>query len=122
MKMFKTVDEYFDSLQVKNKEKLKKLRETIKKTAPDAEECISYNMPAFKQNGVLIYFAAFKNHYSIFPGPKTILAFKDSLNEYVTSKGTIQFSYDKPVPNRLISNIVKHRVKENLEKKKSKKG
>lgn len=119
---FLSVDAYISAQSKEAKEKLTVLREIIKKNAPDAVETISYNMPAYKFNGVLAYFAAFKEHYSIFPGPKAIVAFKDELKEYVTSKGTIQFSYNKPLPKRLISNIIKYRVKENSEKKKNKSG
>jgi uncharacterized protein YdhG (YjbR/CyaY superfamily) len=121
-KKFQSVDAYIKSQDKEAKEKLKILREIIKKNAPDAVETISYNMPAYKFSRVLAYFAAFKNHYSIFPGPKAILAFKDELKGYITSKGTIQFLYNKPIPKCLISNIVKYRVKEILEKKKAKKG
>lgn len=114
---FLSVDDYINSQTPEAKEKLKELRNLIRINAPGAFETISYNMPAYKINGILLYFAAFKNHYSIFPGPKAILNFKKDLIDFKTSKGTIQFSYEKPVPKRLISNIIKYLVKENLEKK-----
>lgn len=100
---------------------LEKVRETIKKAAPDAKEVISYGMPAFKQNGVLVYFAAWKNHIGFYPTNSGTKKFEDELTKYAVSKGAIQFPIDKPIPVTLISKIVKFRVKEDLKKEKSKK-
>jgi uncharacterized protein YdhG (YjbR/CyaY superfamily) len=114
-----TIDEYI-SFQPKDLQVfLEKLRETIKTAAPSAEEVISYKMPAFRYHGMLVYFAAFKNHYSLFPAnSKLIIEMKEELKMYKTSKGTIQFAFEKPLPVALIKKIVKARVQENLIKSK----
>ena len=97
--------------------KLVQLRRVIKTTVPDAVESISYGMPSYKYyKRILVYFAAFKNHVSIFPGPDAIAAFKKELSSYKTSKGTIQFPLDKPLPLGLIKKIVAYRAKENAAK------
>jgi uncharacterized protein YdhG (YjbR/CyaY superfamily) len=102
---------------------LKKLRKSIREAAPDAEEKISYRMPAYALNGPLVYFAAFKDHISLFPTGSPMEGFPEDLSEYRTAKGTLQFPLDKPMPYDLISRIVKFRVAENkkLAKSKSKK-
>jgi uncharacterized protein YdhG (YjbR/CyaY superfamily) len=98
---------------------LEKMRGIIKTAAPDAEEVISYGMPAYKYHGMLVYFAGFKNHYSLFPGNASMIAeMADELKGYKTSKGTIQFALDKPMPVSLIKKIVKARMKENISKQK----
>jgi uncharacterized protein YdhG (YjbR/CyaY superfamily) len=117
-KTFKNIDEYFSTIPKDVRTKLQKIRETIHKTAPEAEEAISYNMPAFKQNNVLVYFAAFKNHIGFFPTAKPIEVFKEELKGYKTSRGTIQFPINEKIPLGLISKITKYRVKE-VEKKSS---
>lgn len=97
---------------------LQKLRQTIKAAAPDAAEIISYGMPAFKWNGMLVGFAAAKNHVGFYPwNGTTVDKFKDELKNYDTSKGTIRFAINKPIPMTLIKKIVKSRMKENLLKK-----
>lgn len=116
MKAFKTVDEYFSSLPADAIEKLEGLRTAIKQVVPKAEEVISYNMPAFKQDGILVWYAAYKEHIGFYPAPAAIVAFKDELAGYKTSKGAIQFPVDKPIPKTLVKNIVKFRVKEHMEK------
>ncbi|MDP4116489.1 MAG: DUF1801 domain-containing protein [Bacteroidota bacterium] len=114
---FKTVDEYLSALPPKVKAMMKELRDTIKQAAPEAEEIISYNMPAFKFYGVLVYFAAHKNHIGFYPGSKSVIeAFKNELTGFETSKGTVRFSFDKKLPVNLISDIVKFRVNQNLAK------
>ena len=95
---------------------MEKLRQTIKKTAPGAEEVLSYKIPAFKFHGMLLWFAAFKNHYGLYPYSKTIQVFKDKLTGYEFTKGTIKFPLDKPIPVKLVMEIVRFRVKENLNK------
>jgi uncharacterized protein YdhG (YjbR/CyaY superfamily) len=84
--------------------------------ASDATEYISYGMPGYKQNGYLLGFAAFKNHCSLFPGG-TALDYADRLNDFRISKGTIQFTPDKPIPESLVREIVRARIARNLEKK-----
>lgn len=113
---YKTIDEYIATFPPNIQTILQQVRATIHKAAPDAEETISYNMPAFKQNGVLVYFAAFKNHIGFFPTAQGIEAFKDRIAAYKTSKGTIQFALDKPLPLELIDEIVRYRVKTNTSK------
>jgi uncharacterized protein YdhG (YjbR/CyaY superfamily) len=98
---------------------LEKLRQIIKTSAPNAEEIISYGMPAYKFHGMLVYFAAFKNHCSFFPGNASLIEkMKDELKDYTTSKGTIQFTTGKPLPAALVKKIVKARMEENLARKK----
>ncbi len=113
---FKTIDEYIASFPKNIQDILQQLRCAIREAAPQAEETISYQMPAFKQNGVLVYFAAFKNHIGFFPTGKGIDAFKDQLSAYETSKGTIRFPLDEQLPLDLIKEIVRFRVKQNSDK------
>ena len=112
----RTIDEYIASCPPNIQALLQQIRATIHEAAPNAEETISYQMPAFKQNGVLVYFAAFKNHIGFFPTAQGIEAFKDKLAGYKTSKGTIQFPLDHPLPLDLITEIVRSRVKANTSK------
>ena len=88
---------------------------TIHIAATTAEEVISYNMPAFKQNGILVWFAGNKNHIGFYPSSTSIKLFKEQLTKYKTSKGAIQFPIDKPLPLALITKIVKFRIKQNSE-------
>lgn len=113
---FKTIDEYIGTFPEDVREKLEKIRQTIRKAAPEAKEVISYQMPTFRQNGILVHFAAFTNHISLFPTPSAIVAFEEELRPFETSKGTIKFPMEEPIPFDLITNIVKLRVKENLKK------
>ena len=117
----KNTDDYIALQPPANRALLLQLRETIRKAAPNAEETISYCMPAYKLNGVLVYFAGYKQHIGFYPGAEAITVFKSKLTTYTTSKGTIQFPLDKPLPLTLISKIVKYRVKVNEEKLKKKK-
>jgi uncharacterized protein YdhG (YjbR/CyaY superfamily) len=96
---------------------LQQLRSIIEKAAPKTMEVISYGMPAFKQNKNLVYFAANKNHIGFYPTPSPIKFFAEQLKEYKTSKGAIQFPLDKSLPVKLITDIVKYRVKEDAVKK-----
>ena len=111
-KGFKTTDEYIASFPQNVQATLQQVRQAIKDTAPQAKEVISYSMPAFKQKGILVWFAAFKNHIGFFPKVSAVEAFKEQLASYQTSKGTIRFPLDKPIPIGLIQEIVKFRVKE----------
>jgi uncharacterized protein YdhG (YjbR/CyaY superfamily) len=117
----KTVDEYLSAIPARAKGILEKLRKTIKQAAPQAEELISYNMPAFKLNGMLVYYAAYKDHIGFYPTPSGIEAFKKELSDYEGAKGSIRFPINRPVPFDLISRIVKFRVRENLQKAEGKK-
>src|ERR1044071_5626986 len=104
---FKSVDEYLSSLPKPVRVILEKLRKTIKDTAPQAEEVISYNMPAFKLNGMLVWYAAYDKHIGFYPTASPIIVFKDDLKGYKTSKGAIQFPVEKPIPVTLVKKIVK---------------
>jgi uncharacterized protein YdhG (YjbR/CyaY superfamily) len=99
--------------------RLIKLRQTIKTAAPEAEELISYGMPAYKQNGILVWFAAHKNHIGFYPKAAAISVFKDELKAYKCTKGTIQFPHDLPLPYKLVGKLVRFRMKENAIKHKN---
>lgn len=110
-----TIDEYIAGFPQGVQEILQKIRLTIKKAAPDAEETISYKMPTFMLGGkYLVYFAAYKKHIGFYPAPIGIEEFKQALELYQAGRGTLQFPLDKPIPFELIRKIVKFRVKENL--------
>ncbi|MDQ5845783.1 MAG: DUF1801 domain-containing protein [Acidobacteriota bacterium] len=109
----KTVDDYLAGLPEDSRATLEKLRKTIKAAAPKATEGIAWQMPMYKQNGMLVGFAAFKNHCSFFPGTKAIAAHKAELKNYGTSKGTIRFPIGKPLPATLVKKLVKERIAEN---------
>ncbi len=115
-----TVDEYIGAFPKEVQPLLNQLRQTIKKAAPNAEEVISYAMPAYKLNGVLVYFAGYKNHIGFYATPTGHKAFKKELSKYKEGKGSVQFPIDKPLPVSLITKIVKFRVKQNTEKLKTK--
>jgi len=112
-KTAKTVDEYLSTVGDEQRAALEKLRQVIRSAAPKAEECISYQMPTFKQKGVLVCFGAFRNHCSFFPGAKPVETHKEELRSFETSKGTIRFTVDKPIPATLIRKMVKERIAEN---------
>ncbi|MCX6379634.1 MAG: DUF1801 domain-containing protein [Armatimonadetes bacterium] len=97
------------------------MRETIKTADPEAEELISYGMPAYKREGILVYFAGCKNHIGFYPTASGIEAFKQELSGYKSSKGSVQFPLDEPLPLELITKIVQFRVAKNLEKVQAKK-
>jgi uncharacterized protein YdhG (YjbR/CyaY superfamily) len=109
----KTVDEYIQRYPATVRPVLQKIRKTIKKTAPAAKEVISYNIPGYMYHGVLIYFAAFKNHISVYPAPRDSAAFKKELSVYKGGKGTVQFPIGEPVPFDLITRISQFRMKDN---------
>ncbi len=115
------IDEYIAGFPAETQKLLKQMRATIKKAAPQAEEIISYGMPAFKLHKMLVYFAAHEKHIGLYPAPRAIEAFKKELSAYKGGKGTVQFQLDKPLPLTLITKIVKFRVQENLQEKASKK-
>lgn len=118
----KNVDDYLKSFTGQQRETLNKVRSAIKAAAPKAEELISYGIPAFKQNGMIAYFAGFKNHCSYFPGSYAVMKqFEGELKSYTVSKGTIQFSIDKPLSSSLIKKMVLAKIKENELKQAAKK-
>ena len=110
-----TIDEYIARYPVSTREMLEQLRAIIRKAAPQANEVISYQMPAYKLNGMLVWFGAHSKHIGFYPRASGIAAFKKELAGYTTSKGAVQFPLDKPLPSVLITKIVKFRVSENLE-------
>jgi len=111
---FISIDEYIATFPEEIQKILEELRATIKASAPDAEEKISYQMPTFALKGNLVHFAAFKNHIGFYPTPSGIRSFKKELSIYECAKGSVQFPIDKPIPLKLIGKIVKFRVAENL--------
>jgi uncharacterized protein YdhG (YjbR/CyaY superfamily) len=115
------IDEYISRFPQTIQEVLQKVRMTIKKAAPEAEETIRYNMPTFYLHGhYLIYFAAFKKHISLYPAPVGSEQFGEEIEQYASGKGTLQFPLDKPIPYGLITKLVKFRAKENIAKAKTK--
>ena len=115
----KTIDEYIAMQPVTTQITLERVRGAIAKAAPGAEECISYQIPAFKLNGrILLYFAGWKEHYSIYPASDAMVAaFEGELDAYRASKGTLKFALDKPAPVKLIGQIAKFRAQELAEGK-----
>ncbi|MCE5206854.1 MAG: DUF1801 domain-containing protein [Chloroflexi bacterium] len=111
-----SIDEYIAGFPAEVQKTLREIREVIKTAAPEAEEKISYQIPTFYLNGNLIHFAAYKNHIGIYPTSGGIEKFETELSAYKESKGTLRFSLHQPIPYDLISQIVKFRVKENLDK------
>jgi uncharacterized protein YdhG (YjbR/CyaY superfamily) len=109
----KDVDEYLAGVPKEARATLEKLRKTIKAAAPMASEVISYQMPMYKHHGMVVGFAAFKDHCSIFPGSAVIDTYKKELKHYDTSKGTIRFPANKPLPAALVKKLVKARIAEN---------
>ena len=121
MKTFTDIDSYIAEQAAEVRERLEKIRQVVKTSAPKAEEVISYGMPAFKFHGMLVYFAAFKNHIGFYALPSGHKAFEKELSIYKQGKGSVQFPLDKPMPLALIKKMVKFRVQENLEKEEIKK-
>jgi uncharacterized protein YdhG (YjbR/CyaY superfamily) len=119
-KVAANIDEYIEQFPANVQPILQKLRATIKKTAPASEEVISYQMPAFKYHGMLVYFAGYKNHIGFYPTSSPMKAFKDRLTDYKTSKGAIQFPINEAIPLTLVKDIVKFRIRENLERENAK--
>lgn len=110
------IDEYINGFPEHIRNILQQVRATIQKAAPLAGETISYGIPTFTLNGNLVHFAAFKNHIGFYPAPTAIKEFEKEFSIYKTSKGSVQFPLDKPMPLNLISKIVKYRVKINSAK------
>jgi uncharacterized protein YdhG (YjbR/CyaY superfamily) len=114
----KNVDEYLASVPEPARSTLNKMRAAIRSAVPaEATEVISYRMPAFRHNGVLVWFAAFSDHCSLFPTAAVIEKFKNELKRFSTSKGTLHFPTDKPLPTALIKKLVKARVAQNKSRK-----
>ena len=119
-KIPKTMDDYIATFAPDVQAVLQRIRQTVKAAAPDAEETISYRMPAFKLNGVLIYFAAFKKHIGLFPPVRGDASLMQAVQPYAGPKGNLQFPFEKRIPYALIRRIVKVRVLREREKGESK--
>ncbi|WP_316825663.1 iron chaperone [Pedobacter miscanthi] len=110
------IDEYIANFPIETQKLLQQVRETIHKTVPTAKEVISYGMPAFKQNTVLVYFAGYAKHIGFYPTSSGIETFKNEFTDYKWSKGAVQFPLDKPLPLDLITRITKFKTERDLEK------
>lgn len=107
-----SVEEYFSWFSPEIQAKLQQIRDTLRAALPEAKEVISYHMPAFKTTEVLVYFAAAKSHLGYYPTNSGVEEFKKELAEYVTSKGAIQFPYERELPLELIAQIAQFRAEE----------
>ncbi|MCU0399008.1 MAG: DUF1801 domain-containing protein [Cyclobacteriaceae bacterium] len=108
-----TIDDYLKGYPPVVRKKLQEIRQVIRKTAPAAEECISYQMPTFRLHGNLVHFAAWNDHIGFYPIPSGIKAFEKELSVYKQGKGSVQFPLNEPMPLKLIAKIVAYRVREN---------
>lgn len=115
-KKITTIDEFISQFPVDTQTKLQQVREVIKSVAPDATEAISYGIPTFKFHGYLVHFSGYKHHIGFYPTSSGVEKFKAELSAYQTTKGTIQFPLDKPIPFDLIRRISAFQVEENLHK------
>ncbi len=109
---YNTVEEYINNQTYEIRALLQQIRQIIRQVIPNANEIISYGMPAYKIHGVLVYFAANKNHIGFYPTGSPIIVFKDELSAYKTSKGAIQFPLKDGIPAELVQKIVAYRVNE----------
>jgi len=116
MKKYESIAEYILEFPKEIQEKLMEMKSIISKAVPNAQEVISYNMPAFKQHGILVYFAGYKNHIGFYPTGSGIKAFTKEISGYKNSKGAVQFSLTEPLPAKLITQIVKFRQLQDQEK------
>lgn len=114
---FSTIDEYIATFPKNIQNILQDLRRAIREVAPDAKETISYQIPTFKLNGNLVHFAAYKNHIGFYPTSSPMREFKEKLAPYQTSKGTVRFPINEPIPFELVKEIVRFRVEENLDRR-----
>lgn len=113
----RNIDEYLRPLSSEKRAALEKLRKDIRAAAPGAEECISYQMPGFRLGGrMLVWFGAAANHCALYPGAHPIEAHREELQTYDTSKGTIRFPVDRPLPTSLVRKLVKTRIAEQARK------
>ncbi len=112
---FTSIDEYIATFPDEVQKILQELRATIRASAPDAEEKISYQMPTFFLKGNLVHFAAYKNHVGFYPTPSGIEKFQQELSKYEGAKGSVKFPIDQPLPLTLVQKIVEFRVLENLQ-------
>lgn len=116
MKTVTSIDEYIAGFPAPVQLRLRKMRATIRRAAPDAEEAIAYGMPTYRLNGNLVHFAAFAQHVGFYPAPSAITAFRKDLAKYKGAKGSVQFPHTQALPLTLVAKIVRFRVKENAAK------
>lgn len=115
-----TVEKYIQEFPKEVQEIMQKIRAIVKEEAPEVQEKVSYGMPTFSYKGILVHFAAYKNHIGFYPTPSGISKFEEQLKPYKHAKGSVQFPLSKPIPYDLIRQMIKTRVKENLTKAKNK--
>jgi len=113
----KNIDEYIASCPVEVQAILRKVRSTVRESAPEARELISYRMPAFAQDGILIYFAAFKDHIGVYPPVRGDAKLEKAVSKYAGEKGNLRFPLDEPIPYGLIARIVRFKVKQQAERR-----
>jgi uncharacterized protein YdhG (YjbR/CyaY superfamily) len=116
------VDHYIAGFPPRERVLLEKVRRTIRKSAPGSTELISYRIPAFKQHGMLVYFAGFKQHIGLYPPVRGNAALERAVKRYAGPKGNLKFSYADPLPLALIARIVRHKVKEDRARAAARKG
>jgi uncharacterized protein YdhG (YjbR/CyaY superfamily) len=114
----KKIDDYLKRFPLEVRQLLQKMRLAIRKAAPQSEETISYGIPAFRMNGMLVWFAGFKKHIGFYPGASAIKRFEEELSPYKVAKGSVQFPLDEPLPLALVSRITAFRVNQNSSKAK----
>lgn len=119
-KIPRSIDDHISTFPPETQRLLQQVRQTIKAVAPEAVETISYGIPTFQLNGNLVHFSGYAHHIGFYPGANGIRQFAGELSEYKTSKGTVQFPLDKPIPFDLIRRITEFRREENLSKVKKK--
>ena len=117
----KNVDEYLEHVLPEERRVLERLRKTIRKACPEAEEVISYGMPAYKYHGMLAWFTAHENHCGMYVRPGNTKALEKELKPYRSSKSTIRFSMEKPLPEKLVTKIIRESARVNLEREEEKK-
>lgn len=111
-----TIDAYISAFSPEVRTILENIRQAIRRVAPDAEETISYQIPAFKLNGTLVYFAAFSKHIGFYPPVKGDERLKKAVSRYAGEKGNLRFPLDEPIPYDLIERIVRLRLKQNRQR------
>lgn len=117
---FETFDEYFEAQTPSDQKLLNQIKSAVLEVVPDAEACISYQMPTFKRNGILIHFAAMKEHIGLYPGSEAVFHFQQQIKPFDSSKGTIRVPKSSPMPIQLIQDICLFRIKKISEKKSKK--
>ena len=113
MKKYSSIEEYWNAFDGTVLAQMKAIHSVIQKIAPDAQPCISYNMPAFKKGKIIAYYAGYKNHLGFYPLPACILYFSEELKPYKTSKGAVQFPLNHPLPLQLIEDMISFNLKAN---------